>query len=86
MVRVKLRQRGTDREAGREVVLTVNCQHQDNADGSFWDADVRGPFHFQLGICFRSVQDALKLSFEAGKLGAGVKRVFSGRQLWSPEW
>ena len=43
MVRVKLRQRGTDREAGREVVLTVNCQHQDNADGSFWDADVRGP-------------------------------------------
>ena len=43
MVRVKLRQRGTDREAGREVVLTVNCQHQDNADGSFRDADVRGP-------------------------------------------
>ena len=66
MVRVKLRQRGTDREAGREVVLTVNCQHRDNADGSFWDADVRWPFHLQLGICFRSVQDALKLSFEVG--------------------
>lgn len=73
MVRVKLQQRGTDREAGREVVLAVNCRHQDNAVGSFWDADISGPFHFQLGICFRSVQDALKLSFEAGKLGAGVK-------------